>query len=1459
MNKSKITRAVSIRQKELWFIHMLGGDAACAYNEPLVYQLNKSLNIDILRKCLIEIHRIQPALRTAFVQDKKGIVSRTIDEEVKIDLEQVFVDSKSQAKSIINAHISKTFDLTMAPLMRVLVVNDNESGNHYLVFNTHHIISDGTSFGALIKKLNQLYDSFSNNKEIESESVLDFEKQVDYETKLFETDLYKKNVIDFSKKLTNYSALNFLTTPSGHSVIDRFSGDRVLFEINQEKLSLLNILAKKNKVTLFHLLFASYAWLLSQYTRSNDIVIGVPFANRQNDANQEIFDYFVNTLPVRIKPKGDIVFSDYLRAVKKTLFDTLCNQQVIFEHINKHLSTEIGPIGQHPMIQTLFAWGSLDKLKLNLDNISATIDKSFYSQTSKFDISLFLLEEKGEGLSGYFEYRTHFFEKEVVQNFRNLFYHLIDNLCQKSIQYLSDLTLLNDKAYQSMKETLFNLPVVRDDRKTLVDIFNDTVTKFPNNIAVIFDGVQTTYQELDKRSNELAKCIIHYQKNRGFSEHNPLIAICVERTLDMLIGVLAILKSGGAYVPVDPQYPKERMDYILSHSKAPLLLTHHCHDDLGLDYPDSQKIYLDESINYTLNNNFELKTIEPKIDDVAYVLYTSGSTGKPKGVSVTHSNVDSLLYSLDAEFDLNERDIWSLYHTYCFDISVWEIWGAFAFGGALLVIPYQVTRNPSLFYEIVKSQKVSVLTQTASAFQMFINEDLKNKDKLTHLKYVGFVGESLKVSILRPWVEKYGVNQPELANLYGITETTVYTNYKFVGLADIEKGRDNIGWPLKEFSMCVLNDNKTWSPVGIVGEICIGGKGLSKGYLYRDELTNERFIKDPYADFLGLDSNALLYKTGDLGRWLPDGSIEYLGRKDFQVKLRGFRIELGEIESVIGSFKGVSHTTVLLKGNGDSAYLSAYFTTKNNALINRDALKAHVASYLPEYMVPSRFSQLEAFPMTVNGKVDRVALANVSESFITSTEIKPLKTPLQQQIGLIWQTLLNIDLSNFSANTSFFEAGGNSLLVIRLLSEIQTVFNVTITLSQFLLSPTIEYLASQVGCDEVSNDMKKLFLEALQSDSILDSSILPLAKDNKNIYQPKSVLLTGANGFLGAYILNELLKNSSVEKIYCLIRAKNEEDAFVKIQIACEQYGLAFDETKIEIIIGDIALSNLGMSLENKALLSQSVDAIYHVAAWVNHVYDYQTLKNANVESIRSLIELCVTDKNKAFHFISTLAAGSISPLDVLSNKEPLSADVESVTNGYLTSKWVAERLVFEAYKRGVPAFIYRPGNIIASTINPVYAKPASNHTLMRLKGILQMQKVYVSANETLEMMPVNLLARAIVDLSLNPQRCDYNLHNKDSISWKYYLSFLCNYGFTLCPVSKETWNQLLKALTPDNAFYPIARYYIQSNDELSKTPEIKPTLFIDCPSYDDLLKQQIETLIKVGFLDNKRKTLEVN
>ena len=585
--------------------------------------------------------------------------------------------------------------------------------------------------------------------------------------------------------------------------------------------------------------------------------------------------------------------------------------------------------------------------------------------------------------------------------------------------------------------------------KCLHQLFERQVEQSPDAIALVYEENRLTYGELNQQANQLA----HYLRSLEVGPET-LVGICVERSLYTVIAILGILKAGGAYVPLDPSYPQDRIAYSIADSQLKVLLTSKQHLN-DLPENEAQIVCLDRDWQAIASYSDANPDSDVKPNNLAYVIYTSGTTGKPKGVLIEHYNVCRLFSATQHWYNFDSTDVWTMFHSYAFDFSVWELWGALLYGGKLVVVPYLTSRSPDRFYQLLIDEQVTVLNQTPSAFAQLIKVDELSDDSRLNLRYVIFGGEALAIPSLKPWFQRHGDRVPQLVNMYGITETTVHVTYRPITIADTESHSSVIGCAIPDLEMYLLDEHLQPVQKGTLGEIYVAGAGLARGYLNRRELTQERFIPNPTPFDKGGRGDRL-YKTGDLGRYSDGDEIEYLGRIDSQVKIRGFRIELGEIEAVLARHPKVRQNVVIVREDTPgNKRLVAYVVSKPELNLTIEELRTALKQQLPDYMIPSSFVLLEEFPLTSNGKVDRRALPR--PELVLEQEIIAPRNETEEKLAKIWQDVLGIDTVSVTAD--FFDLGGHSLLAVSLLTEVEKTFKTSVTLGTFLSASTIEDLA----------------------------------------------------------------------------------------------------------------------------------------------------------------------------------------------------------------------------------------------------------------------------------------------------------------------------------------------------------------------------------------------------------------
>ena len=786
-------------------------------------------------------------------------------------------------------------------------------------------------------------------------------------------------------------------------------------------------------------LLAGFQTLLWRYTAQEDIVVGSPIANRNRAEIEGLIGFFVNTLVLRTNLAGNPSFEELLKRVREVALGAYGHQDLPFELLVEQLKVERS-LSHAPLFQVMFVLQNAPMSALELPSLTLTPLEGD-SHTAKFDLTLQMTETES-GLIGNLEYNTDLFEDSSIQRMAVHLQMLLKGIVANPQQRLSELPLLlESEQHQLLRE--WNNTKVEYPLSCIHELFEDQVEKTPLSVAVVFEDQQLTYRELNKRANQLA----HHLRSLGVKPE-VLVGICVERSLDMVIGLLAILKAGGAYVPLDPNYPKERLAYMLEDSQTRVLLTQQYLLE-SLPSHQAQVVCIDSNWEQIASESTENPASKTKIDNLVYVIYTSGSTGKPKGAMNSHKGICNRLLWMQDSYQLTSADAVLQKTPFSFDVSVWEFFWTLITGARLVVAQPEGHRDPNYLVNLIRKQRVTTLHFVPSMMQAFL--EAEGLEKCQSLVRIIASGEALPAQLQERFFSRLNA---QLHNLYGPTEAAVDVTYwqcKKDNLSD--QSIVPIGQPIANIQIHILDKYLKPVPMGVTGEVYIGGVGVARGYLNRPDLSAEKFIPNPFST-----QATRLYKTGDLARYLPSGDIEYIGRINNQVKVRGFRIELGEIEAVISQYPGVRETVVVVKEDlANSQRIVAYVVAQIEQTLAISELRNFLELKLPNYMVPAAFVTLESLPLTPNGKVDRKALP-IPDQVRPELEAVylPPQTEVERTIANIWQEILCIE--EIGIHDNFFELGGNSLLLIQVHSKLQKIYQ-QLSLVDIFQYPTINYLA----------------------------------------------------------------------------------------------------------------------------------------------------------------------------------------------------------------------------------------------------------------------------------------------------------------------------------------------------------------------------------------------------------------
>jgi len=1038
---------LSFAQQRLWFLHQLDPDNPY-YSELACVQLLGALNVDALEKSFNEIVQRHEALRTTFeIVEEQAVQVIHPDVTVKLPVVKLDlmpeVEQQAQIEQLTTEIAQKPFDLTTVPLLRsVLLQIDVEE--YLLVFAIHHIVVDGWSIGVLIRELVVLYEAFSINKTSPLlELPIQYADFAIWQRQWLQGEL-QKTQLDYWKQQLAGAATLALPTDRPRPPVQSFRGAVASFELSASLTDMLRDLSNAEGVTLFMTLLAAFQALLYRYTGQEDICVGSPVANRNQGQIQGLIGFFVNTLVLRTDLGGNPSFLELLNRVRQVCVGTYAHADIPFEQLVEELQPDRN-LSRMPLFQVMFAWQEDSRKQLTLPDVTLNWLPT-HTQAARFDLTLHIVD--ASELRGLLEYNTDLFDAETITRIVEHFRTLLEGIVANPQARLSDLPILTtDELNQQLLE--WNDTAVEYPQQLCIhQLFEAQVERTPDVVAVVFEDEQLTYWELNTRANQLA----HYLQQLGVKPE-VLVGICVERSLSMVIGLLAILKAGGAYIPLDPGYPQERLAYMLEDSQPGVLLTQQY---LLKNIPNhqAQVICIDSDWEKIATESTENPISNITFDNLAYVIYTSGSTGKPKGVLGLHRGAINRFQWMWQNYPFVEEEICCQKTSLNFVDSVWEIFGPLLKGITIVIVPDIVVKDAQHFARSLAHSNVTRLVLVPSLLRILLNIYDVLQLQLPNLKLWISSGEVLSHDLLVQF--RQGLPNSTLLNLYGSSEVSADVTCYSITPQTVLSPSALIGRPIANTQIYILDAQNQPVPVGVIGELCIGGEGLARGYFQRPDLTAEKFIPDPFSDKL-----AYLYRTGDLARYLPSGDIEYTSRIDNQVKVRGFRIELGEIEAIISQHPGIREGVVTVHcSQVDSQRIVAYVVLQKEQAPTIPELRGFVEAKLPSYMVPSAFVTLEALPLTPNGKVDRKALPAPELTQISSSNIVSPSTPIENLLASIWAEILGID--QVGIHNNFFELGGHSLIATRVISQIRQVFQAELPLRYLFEKPTIAGLAKEI-------------------------------------------------------------------------------------------------------------------------------------------------------------------------------------------------------------------------------------------------------------------------------------------------------------------------------------------------------------------------------------------------------------
>ncbi|WP_420029266.1 amino acid adenylation domain-containing protein [Mycobacterium intracellulare] len=1301
---------LSFAQSRLWFMGQLHGPSP-VHNMAIALQLHGRLDAEAFGAALADVMARHESLRTMFPA-REGIPRQLVVDVDDADCGWQISDARgwstTRLGNAVETLVGHRFDLaTEIPLRAMLFrVSDDE---HLLVAVVHHIAADGWSLTPLVRDLGEAYASRSAGCAPDWAPLpvqyVDYTlwQRAQFGELQDPHSLIAGQVRYWEHALAGMPERLELPTDRPYPLVADFRGASVAVDWSAELQQRVRAVAGAHNATSFMVVQAALAVLLAKISASSDVAVGFPIAGRRDPALDDVVGFFVNTLVLRVDLAGDPTIAEVLAHVRARSLAAYEHQDVPFEVLVERLNPARS-LAHHPLVQVMLAWQNTDSAELSLGDVRVTplpVD----TRTARMDLAWSLAERwsadgRPEGIGGAVEFRTDVFDTATIQRLIERLQRVLEAMTADPARRLSSIDVLGPDEHARL-DAIGNRAVLDGPSRppmSIPEVFADHVARTPQAVAVTHGADSWTYRELDQSANRLAHLLIDHGCGPG-----QCVALLTERSARAVVAILAVLKTGAAYVPIDPGLPAARIDFMLADAAPAAVLTTAEHRS-RLDDFDVLVIDIDDP---AIQHRPTTALPAPAPHHIAYTIYTSGTTGVPKGVAVTHHNATQLFASLGAAgLPAAPARVWSHCHSLAFDFSVWEIFGALLHGGRVLVVPDEVVRSPKDLHALLVAERVDMLTQTPSEVTMLSTEGLESA-------VLAVAGEACPAEIVQRWA-----SGRVMVNVYGPTEITIVAAVS----APLTPGPEAppIGSPVSGAALFVLDGCLQPVPAGVVGELYVAGGGVSTGYLGRPGLTASRFVACPFGG-----EGARMYRTGDLASWGSDGQLRYVGRADEQVKIRGYRIELGEIQLALAALDGVEQALVIAREDrpGDKRLVGYITGTANPA-----ELRTLLADRLPAYMVPAAVVVLDRLPLTPAGKLDVRALP--APDYQGGDDYLAPATAVEEILAWLYAQVLGLE--RVGVQESFFDLGGDSLSAMRLVAAIYNALDIHLPVRAVFEAPSVRSLSQQLNRDHDAGeghqgdfasvhgrDATEVYACDLTLDKFIDAPTLAAAPSLPGpSAEVRTVLLTGATGFLGRYLVLQWLERLELAdgKLICLVRATSDEDARRRLQRTFDPPGFAgdpalrryFDELAadhLEVIAGDKGRTNLGLDEQTWQRLADTVDLIVDSAAVVNGVLPYSELFAPNVAGTAELIRLALTTKLKPYTYVSTANVGDqIEPAAFTEDADvrvagPIRTIDGSYGNGYGNSKWAGEVLLREAHDLcALPVGVFRCDMILADT-----------------------------------------------------------------------------------------------------------------------------------------------------------------
>ena len=1335
------------------------------FDDPHIYVIpawaeikQKEIDFSLLEQAINNTVKNNDAYRTRFIKQDNNIF-QYFENYVPFDVQKIEISDIRELEDFIKGI---TFDIYTSAPVKFLMFENLSNGFGGFCCILHHLIGDAWSLSLVLEEVLKSYNSLISSDVNYTPRISSYKDFIDQELEYISSPKFQKDKEYWEEKFNEPSE------------IFSFRNSNNAFETNSKRISYkLPKEIKKycidNKISIFSLFYSIVAIYYSRLLNQDEVIIGTPYLNRTNFDEKNSMGMFISTLPFKQRINSEIPVLKFIKDVTISEFGALRHQRYPYSELQKYYTSKYGRTRN--LYDILFSYqnAKADNSDLKFDFESKWVFTDH--QIESLAISISDIDGKDDLRIDY-DYLTSIFSDKEITQIHNRILYIANQIIENINIPIKDLDIVTPNEKNHLINELNNNTVPYDKNATIASLFSDCAKKYSDSVALSFDGKNMTYNELDLKSSILAEKIKKLGSNR-----NEFIGILMNRSFEMIISMIAVLKAGSAYMPINPDYPSERIDYMISDSNCKLVLTT---NDINYENKSIQKIIINHNYFESEEKNINFKNLNES-GDLAYIIYTSGSTGKPKGVIVKHSSIVNTLLWRKKEYNFDESFSVLQVPSFAFDSSVEDIFVPLISGSKLVLVNQTNSAfDISLMRELITKENINHMLVVPSFYNVMLNEI---PECLKKFKVVTVAGEGFSIELVKKHFNL--LPSVKLYNEYGPTENSVCTSYYKLSEDDTDV---YIGHPIDNCKCYVLDNNLKLKPYGVKGELYVSGPGLAKGYIGRKDLTEDRFIKNPfYNSDNDSEDYSLMYKTGDVVSIDENGLMKFYERTDYQVKYNGFRINLGEIESRISACINNPNVVVLLNKVEDGSRLCAYIESKEN--IDFTEVKQELKKFLPHYMLPKFYHCINKFPLTPNGKIDRTALSKLKFKD-TDTIIVAPRNKLDSTILDAWKYVLKQE--NISIDDNIFELGGDSLSIISIQSYLFK-HKIQINSQALFENQTIRSISDYISkhSNQVNNE----------SDQIYSPIRFSLEDINNKSEMPKNILLTGSTGFLGSHILAELINKYRDIKVYYLIRSKpgkNYKERLLDIlhNYFGEKYDLLID-TRIIPVEGDLVREHLGINITLYKELVSKIDCIVNAASLVKHFGDYNSFYQSNVLSAKNIISFA-KETNAVIHHISTTSVSGNYLVkndlvyDYTENDFYIGQNYKD--NVYVRTKFEAENEMYKAQSEGVQVNVYRIGNLMQRMEDGVFQiNKFDNAYFKRIYGFIKIGKLPKNLiTQRLEFTPVDSCASAIVTLMQYRNKV-FHLLNPNTIGISELANELANFDMNIDFISPKEFNKYIR------------------------------------------------------------------